>query len=254
ADWVTPDYAAEHNLAAESGMHLNNVFEGRGAEKAGIQDHDVIVSLAGQTIGNFDDLQNIFTQHQAGDTLDVSFYHGAELKHSKLTLSQYPVPEVPANAQDIAERLERFYQQFNKAVGQILEGKLEAQMEYRPSTGEWNAKEIIAHLIAYESDSYIWLNSYIAGQEVHVSTANNPVTIKTLKVVYPTMEALLKRFRQSQEELVTLLTEVPSEVVNRKTSMLRLALSYSITISMHYKEHLNQLKQTLEAAADVRGS
>lgn len=127
-------------------------------------------------------------------------------------------------------------------------------MEYRPAAREWNAREIIAHLIAYESDSFTWLNSYIAGQEAHIYTANNPATIKTLTAVYPTMDALLKRFRQSQQELVTLLTEVPSEVVNRKTSMLRLALSYSITIGMHYKEHLNQLKQTLEAAADVRGS
>ncbi|MFN2144740.1 MAG: PDZ domain-containing protein [Anaerolineales bacterium] len=254
ADWVTPEYAAEHSLATESGMHLNSVFEGRGAEQAGIQDNDVIVSLAGQQIENYDDLQNIFAQHRAGDTLDVSFYHKAELKHSRLTLSLYPVPEVPANAQDIAEKLERLYQQMNKAIEQLLHGKLEAQMEYRPSAGEWNAKEILAHLIAYESDSFTWLNSYIVGQEVHLYTANNPATIKTLTVVYPTMEALLKRYRQSQQELVTLLTEVPSDVVNRKTSMLRLALSYSVTISMHYKEHLNQLKETLEAAADVRGS
>ncbi len=253
-DWVTPEYAAEHGLTAKYGLHLSDVFEGRGAESAGLRKNDVIVSLAGQQLENYDDLQNLFAQYHAGDTVDISFYHGEELKQSRLTLSAYPVPEVPANAQDLAEKLERFYKQLNKAVEQLLEGKLEAQMEYRPAAREWNAREIIAHLIAYESDSFTWLNSYIAGQEAHIYTANNPATIKTLTAVYPTMDALLKRFRQSQQELVTLLTEVPSEVVNRKTSMLRLALSYSITIGMHYKEHLNQLKQTLEAAADVRGS
>lgn len=253
-EWVTPEYAAEHNLTAQSGMLLSSVFEGRGAEKAGIQDGDVILSLAGQPVNSFGDLQAVFANYRAGDTLDVTFYHGAELKETRLTLSQYPVPEVSANTQDIAEKLERFYQKVNASIRQLVEDKLEAQMEYRPAAGEWNAKEIIAHLIAYEADVINWLSTYIVGQEVYAYTARTPATIKTLTTVYPTMDALLNRFRQTQQELVTLLGEVPVDMVSRKTSMVRLSLSFSISLSLHYKSHLNQLKETLEAAADVRGS
>lgn len=253
-DWVTPEYAAEHQLTPQSGMLLGSVFEGKGAEKAGIQDGDVIVGLDGRPLNNFDDLQIVFAEHRSGDTLEVSFYHGEALKTSQLTLSEYPVPEVPANTQDIAEKLAHFYQKVNASVDQLLEDKLEAQTEYRPAGGEWNAKEIIAHLIAYETDAFNWLSSYIAGQEVHTYISRTPATIKTLTSVYPSMAALLGRFRQTQQELTTLLSEVPADVVSRKPSMVRLAMSFSLSLGLHYKEHLNQLKETLEAAADVRGS
>lgn len=253
-DWITPEYAAEHQLTAQSGMLLGSVFEGKGAQQAGIQDGDVIVSLEGRALNSFDDLHFVFSDHRAGDTLEVSFYHGEQLKTSQLTLSEYPVPEVPANTQDIAEKLARFYQKVNTSINQLLEDKLEAQTEYRPAAGEWNAKDIIAHLIAYESDVFNWLSSYIAGQEIRIYTSQTPATLKTLTAVYPGMDALLGRFRQIQQELTTLLSEVPADVVCRKPSMVRLALSFSLSLGLHYKEHLNQLKETLEAAADVRGS
>ncbi len=46
-EWVSPEYAAEHGLGVEFGMQLNSVFEGKGAEKAGIRGGDVLLCWLG---------------------------------------------------------------------------------------------------------------------------------------------------------------------------------------------------------------
>jgi len=161
ADWVTPEYAAKHQLATESGMHLNSVFEGRGAAEAGISGGDTILSLAGIAITDYEALLSVYKEHRAGDTIDVEYYHGKELRQARLTLSAFPVPDVPPTAQDIADKLDHFFQKANKKIEQLFSGKNEAQAEYRPAAGEWNAKEVLAHMIASEGDAIHWLGSYL---------------------------------------------------------------------------------------------
>jgi hypothetical protein len=253
ADWVTPEYAAKHQLATESGMHLNSVFEGRGAAEAGISGGDTILSLAGIAITDYEALLSVYKEHRAGDTIDVEYYHGKELRQARLTLSAFPVPDVPPTAQDIADKLDHFYQKANKKIEQLFSGKNEAQAEYRPAAGEWNAKEVLAHMIASEGDAIHWLGSYLAAREVYPSISTTPARLKSLLVLYPTLSALLNKLRDTQKELVTLISETPAEVVNRKASMVRLAFAYSLDISMHYKEHLSQLADVLEHASDVQG-
>jgi len=253
ADWVTPEYAAKHQLATETGMHLNSVFEGRGAAKAGIAGGDTIISLAGIMVNDFEALLSVYEDHRAGDTIDVEYYHGKELRQTRLTLSAFPVPDVPPTAQDIADKLDGFFQKANKKIEQLLAGKNEAQAEYRPAAGEWNAKEVLAHMIASEGDAIHWLGSYLAGREVYPYISATPARLKSLLVLYPSVSALLNKLRDTQKELVTLISETPAEVVNRKASMFRLAYAYSMDVSMHYKEHLSQLSDVLEHAADVQG-
>ena len=254
ADWVTPEYASKHQLATDSGMHLNSVFEGRGAAEAGITGGDTITSLAGIAINDYESLLRVYEDHRAGDTIDVEYYHGEELRQARLTLSAYPVPDVPTTAQDIADKLDDFFQKANKKIEQLLAGKNEAQTEYRPAAGEWNAKEVLAHMIASEGDAIHWLGSYLAAREVYPYISATPARLKSLLVLYPTINALLNKLTETQKELVTLISETPAEVVNRKASMVRLAFAYSLDISMHYKEHLSQLSDVLENASDVQGN
>jgi hypothetical protein len=253
-EWVSTEYAAEHGLGVESGMHLNSVFEGKGAQQAGMRAGDVLISLAGIEIVDYEALMLVYQDHKAGATIPVVYYQDGEIFESELTLSSYPVPDVPATTQDMADNLDAFFHKANKKIAQLLEGQTEAQTSYRPAAGEWNAKEIIAHMIAAESDSVGWLGSYIAGREVYPYTSGVPARIKMITSLYPTMDALLKKMGETQKELVAMVREVPAEVSGRKTSLLRLAFAYSFDISLHYRDHLNQLKETLEMAADVRPS
>lgn len=252
ADWVTPEYAQKHDLAAESGMHINSVFEGRGAAEAGITAGDTMISLAGRSIDDYESLLKVYSQYQAGDTVDVEYYHGQELRQARLTLSSFPVPEVQATAHDIADKLDHFFQKVNQKLEQMLAGQNEAQMEYRPAAGEWNIKEVLAHMIASETDSIHWLGSYLAGREVNAYTSATPARLKALLQQYPNTNDLLQKLHQSQTEMVALINEIPAEVVNRKASMVRLSFAYSLEISMHYKEHLSQISDNLEQAADVQ--
>ncbi|MBN2044637.1 MAG: DinB family protein [Anaerolineales bacterium] len=252
--WVSPEYAVDHQLDVEFGMHLNSVFEGKGAEQAGIQGGDVIQNMAGVDIVNFESLLLVYKDHQAGDTIPVVYVHQGERCESQLTLSAYPVPEVPATTQDLADNLAAFFAKANQKINHLLAGQTDAQTSYRPAAGEWSAKEVIAHLIAAENDSVAWLGSYLAGRESYPYTSALPARIKMITAVYPTMDALLEKLNQAQQELVALVREVPADVAGRKTSMIRLAFAYSFDNSLHYREHLAQLKDALELAADVRPS
>ncbi len=253
-DWLSPESAAERSLAIESGMLLNNVFEGKGAEQAGIQGGDVILWLAGIEIVDYESLLKVYKDHQAGATIPVVYWHKGEQFESELTLSSFPVPEVPATTQDLADILAAFFHKANKKIDHLLAGQSEAQTGYRPAAGEWSAKEVVAHLIASESDSLVWLGSYIAGRECYPYTSGVPARIKMITSMHPTMKALLKKLTQTQNELVAMVREIPAEMSGRKTSMIRLAFAYGFDISLHYRDHLNQLKETLEMAADVRPS
>lgn len=251
ADWVTPEYAEKHGLATHSGMHINTVFEERGAAGAGISDGDTIVSLAGVEITDYDALLRVYEDHRAGDTIDVEFFHGAQMRQSRLTLSPYPVPEVLTTAHDIADKLDDFFQKVDQKIEQMLAGYDEAQAEYRYAAGEWNIKEILAHLIAGEYDSIHWLGSYLAGREVYPYISATPARLKSLLQLYPSTSDLLRKLRNSQKELVALINQIPAEVVSRKASMVRLSISYTMDISLHYKEHLSQISTILKKAADI---
>ena len=171
-----------------------------------------------------------------------------------IKLSQFPVPEIPASAQDLADRISKFFDKVNEKVDQLLEGQTEAQLNYRPEGGAWSAMEILAHLTAGFTDTIIWLGSYIVGRPVFSYTSAVPGRVKALLELYPTTDDLLVAFRLRQKELATLISQIPAEVSGRKSSLARLAYNIIMDYSYHYKDHLSQLKETLEQAADVSGS
>lgn len=253
-EWVTPEVAAEKDLATTSGMRISSVFEDKGAAKAGLTGGDTIISLAGVEITDFDALMEVYAVHKAGATIPVKYYRGNELHTADLTLSAYPVPDVPATAQDIADNLAAFFKNANQKINEILDQQTETQLGFRPAAGEWSAKEVLAHMIASENDSLVWLSSYINGRENYAYTSATPARIKMLLSIYPTTAALLKKLAQTQAELVALISEVPADMVNRKSSLIRLAFTYSLDISLHYRDHLSQLKDLLAQASDVRSS
>jgi len=253
-EWVTPEIASEKDLPVDYGMRLSGIFEGRGAEKAGIRGGDIVISLAGTDLVDYDALANVYSDYQAGDTVEIRYYRGDTMEIADLTLSSYPVPDVPATAQDVADHLDKLFNKANQRIDELLEGRNEAQTNFRPAAGEWNAKEILAHLIAAENDSLVWLGSYIAGREVYPYTSGVPARVKMLTSVYPTVEELRKKLIEAQKELVALISEAPAELVGRKSSLLRLAFTYSLDVRLHYKDHLAQLKETLEQAVDLKVS
>ena len=253
-EWVTPELAQEQNLPVEHGMQLSSVITGRGAEDAGLEKGDIIVSLDGQDLHGYKLFLDLIRTHKAGDTVDLSYYRGAEKHDIEIQLSSYPVSEPPATAHDYAEKIEKYQKKIIKKLSNIFEDYNEAQVEYRPGAGEKSAKDTLVHLLAYESDIHTWVTTLVAGCEEYPCSSAHAIRIKGLLSLYPTVDELIEELTRRQAETVAILLELPAEFINRRGSFTRLATGLNFDYSKTYKEKLNHIKESLEKAENLRVS
>ncbi len=100
---VGPDFAEQAGLAANAGVLIQRTLQGGAAERAGLRGGneqayygntriylggDLIVSVAGQTVTNTQDINDIMNQHRAGDTVQVTFYRGKVKRTISLVLGE----------------------------------------------------------------------------------------------------------------------------------------------------------------------
>ncbi|MCG8350189.1 MAG: PDZ domain-containing protein [Chloroflexales bacterium] len=103
-----------------------------GAQAAGLQKDDVIVSINGQAIIDFPTLATALDGCQAGDTVAVEFYRGSERRTAAMTLSARQMPVIPVQSQALAETLQQNYTRLLGELTQILVGVSEEDAMYRP--------------------------------------------------------------------------------------------------------------------------
>ena len=60
------------------------------ADMAGLRPNDVITEVGGQPINTADELGKAIRDHEAGDTVTISFWRGDRLEHTQATLFQRP--------------------------------------------------------------------------------------------------------------------------------------------------------------------
>ena len=252
--WITPELAKEKDLPIDHGILLNAVVEGGGARDAGIGNTDIIAIIDGIKVHNYDDITTVFAKNKIGDDVPVTFYHDGEPLETNLTLRKYPAPKIPANTQDLADELRAFFEKLNIKIEQLLKGKTEAQLDFRPDGHEWNAKQIAAHIIADYTDTFEWMGSYITGQPVYAMTSTHPARIRSILAAYPSLPELLAAFKTRQIELLAYINALPAEVSNRKSSLAMLSFHLLGEFKMHHLDHYRQFESTLNQAADIRGS
>ena len=68
------------------GAYLVQVAPGGSAAKAGLVNGDVIVAADGRTVTSYDQLVVIVQQHQPGDHVTVTYFHGGQKRTATLTL------------------------------------------------------------------------------------------------------------------------------------------------------------------------
>lgn len=71
------------------GVYVSDVFEGGGAEEAGIQAGDVIVAIDGERILNTAELTSAILSHQVGDELEITIIRGDEVLDVTAPLYHY---------------------------------------------------------------------------------------------------------------------------------------------------------------------
>jgi len=87
---ITPSLASTFDLPVDYGVGITNVQRGSPADLGGLLPEDIIVRLADQEIDNNGDLLQALTVHRAGETVEVQYYRGHELRKTEVTLTERP--------------------------------------------------------------------------------------------------------------------------------------------------------------------
>ena len=241
--------AAQIGVPVTEGVRLADTVEGMGAAKAGLQSNDVIVELEGKPIRSWPDLGKILQHKRAGESLPLAFYRGSQRHEVVLQLTARPIPETPLDPKAFARRLREINIQ---VIGEIREafrdvGELEA--EFAP-TGEWSAKQNLAHLIKEEEENLHRISQYLNDSEAQYTDTweNRWEPLQAILGVSSSVGELIDRLAKAKETTAGLLEASEEPLLARKGVMWRLGMSMLHFPGDHEHEHMEQIKRTLEAA------
>lgn len=244
---ITPKIANELSLPVCEGMRLDSLVAGMGADRAGLQKDDLIVSLDGKPITQFADLPGILAARQGGDWIEVEFYRGPKKHQVSLELSRRPIPNIPSTPQEMAETLSNVYAELDRILGDILKGITPAQQDFRPDPGEWNIKEILAHLIHNEREAQSWVNDLVYSQERLADgyADNLPARLLATVKAYPSTDELFAEFKRTEAETIQLIAGLPANFVARKGSYWKLGFSF-LQPPFHVLGHIDQIRANIQ--------
>jgi hypothetical protein len=141
-----------------------------------------------------------------------------------------------------------FYKSANAQLRELIEDVTDEQAEFRPAPAEWNTKDVFAHLIASERDTYNWATALALNEYRMPYTSNATMRLKSIRSNLPDLPALFNGLQAAQNEGVTLLSELPPEFSERKSTFVPLAAELVEGIPHHYKDHIAQMNDNLSAA------
>ena len=91
---ITPSVQKQYNLPVSEGAYVsseNGIIKDSPAEKAGLQNGDVITAVDGVKIGKAGSLSTLIGEHAAGDTVELTIIRNGEEQKIKLTTTAYKV-------------------------------------------------------------------------------------------------------------------------------------------------------------------
>ena len=245
------EIAQQLGVPVSEGVRIDNTLEGMGAQAAGLQPNDVIVSLGGYQIQQFADLTTVMQRHRAGDQVEVQFYRGPEKKAVTMTLSGRPMPKLAISIHELADQVRSRFVKIKQDFDNFLENVSQEEAAYQPAPGEWSIMDILAHLIRDERGLQNYVLEIVGGREGHYDeyTGNQQFGNLALEAAYPTLPELGEALRHTYDETVGLYANLPESVLSQKSSFWRLA--YGILESpFHYQAHLEQMQAVLQGARE----
>ncbi len=244
--------AARLGVPASAGIVVAGVFPGSGLEAAGMRKDDVIVSLDGGPVPGWEEVGAVLQRRRAGDQIELLFYREGQRQSATVTLSgRPPQPEAPPSAAALAEATRAAYAQLDGELAACLDGVSEEAAGHHPASGEWSAKESIAHLIACERDFQAWIAAMLLDLEVEDSLEYRPNVLPRLAALVAErgdVPALLAELRHSAAETAALLAALPDEFVGRKHQYRRISYWATDALPEHAREHMAQMREALAAA------
>jgi uncharacterized protein YndB with AHSA1/START domain len=246
---LNAERAAKLGVPVQEGVRIGGLVEGMGAQAAGLQKDDVVVSLGGKQVNAGVALINALQSHHAGDAIPVVFYRGREKKTVTMTLSRRPLPEMPPTPAAFADALRAQQAESDARLAQSLVGVSDAEAAHRPVPTEWSVKEVIAHIIAGERDNQALVAELLMDSERWYDDYDNELNARPNGTIalHPTLADLVDELKRAEAELAATLAALPPELVARKRIYWRLCFNL-LQPPTHVDTHLHQIRAAIASA------
>jgi len=143
-------------------------------------------------------------------------------------------------------------------IAGLVEGLSSAQLLTSPTSGEWPARDVLAHLRACSEvwGKYIRL---ILSQDDPTYKAVNPTTwIKHTGYLQQEFQPLLEAYTNQRSELLAVLKALPPEAWDRTATAItagrprqRTLYTYALWLANHERSHYRQINNIANAMATV---
>jgi uncharacterized protein YndB with AHSA1/START domain len=244
-----PEIAAQLCVPVNYGVRLSGIVDGMGAQLAGLQKDDVIVSMDGRELTPNVPLTSIAATKHAGDVVDVTYYRGPDRKTIKMTLSGRSIPPIPTSGAELSKQVEPIYRQYEAEFEALINSSTEKECSYKPGLNEWSANEILAHLIHSERGWQNYASEIVTGHEPSYDDfgGNLQAHIDGTTAVFTTKDYLFRELKASDAESLAMLALLPDDFVSHKGRFWKLTFLADQN-SYHLQTHLEQMRAAIESA------
>ncbi|MBI3159772.1 MAG: SRPBCC domain-containing protein [Chloroflexi bacterium] len=247
---LSAEQAKEQGLDIKGGINLSGTVAGTGAEAAGLQNGDVLVSLGGDEIVDFQSLTAVIGKHKAGDTVKIEYYRGGEKQAADMTFSHRPIPEVSSDPKEFAVEIGKQFEEANRELAALFEGVSEEEAVRRPADTEWSAKETLAHLLMNEYWNLMNVSTEAQGERPP-NYGNDLGSVGALAASFPTVADLLRTFERAAAATAGAIAAMPEELQKRRFSLMNMAQAYQYTPN-HTRGHFDQIRNAIAAAREQK--
>lgn len=87
---LTPQLAQQNNLSVDFGAYLTSVVSGSPAEKAGLQQDDIITKINNDLISATNSLQSLMAKYQVSDEITITYVRDGKTPTAKVKLEKAP--------------------------------------------------------------------------------------------------------------------------------------------------------------------
>ena len=135
-DLVNEETAERHGT--ERGIILAGVLPDMSAEAAGLQSDDVLVEVAGRTLNDYGDLNNVILRKLVGESVKVVYMRDGERRNTEMTLKSRPIPDIPFDPDALADRMVATYAEVDAEFDALVAEMTEEQADTLPGNDEWS--------------------------------------------------------------------------------------------------------------------
>ena len=252
-DDFTPQAAEKLGAPVKEGVLVGGTAEGSGAQAAGLAKGDILVSLNGVPLRNPDSFEAALSGLEAGDRPLVEYYRGAEKRSTLLELSSFPMPDLPASAKDLADKVQELNAQVMAALRAQVGGLSDRQASIRPVEGEWNIKELAAHLVLCERDFQTWVADMLndtPAEDWLLMRPNVQPRLDALTARLGSLEAILDELSLAKAESEAVIAALPGSFPSQRKHLFRRLVEWETDgMPGHYfEEHQEQFQAAIQAA------